>query len=1005
LFAALLERWERRLVLVVGGAGLGKTTLLAQVLGENRLAPRGVDVWLGCEPADRASRHLGTGLCDALGVHGPDEDDRSTIAGVIAEAIWQRAPEAVCLVLDDVHEVEAGSQGMSILAELLATLPANGHMVVASRSKPALPTARLAAHGDLIVIEEDEMLLTDAELREVAERRGVAAEQLGATAGWPALAALAASAPQQLRDDFLWEEVLNGMTDEQRRLLAVVSDLGGADDDLIAAATGTERNVAEVLARVPLVAIDAMGWCSAHSLWQSVLSPLLTTAERADVRRRAAQELVRRGDAEQAFLLLAEIDAWEDVAELLVRACGSEYGRLPASTLQGWRSAVPAAMREHATGLLLEGALCKSTDPAEPRTLEVLERAAHSFRAEDNTAGEAAALSHLAHLAWWRQDASALSALGPRIAELEGVGEPLARTLASLGRAIAADIRGDAAKALARLDAIDAEHLTSEWAAIVAFHRAGQLLTLGRIAEAVAVAEEARAIASPVFRLTLEAIRQTRWHLGEIDAVLNDYPDLVARTEASGVAQNIVGVAADAARTAAYVGDVDVAERYVARAYAANTGVTGGPIVRLALAEAAIAIAGGDEPRAENVLIDVLARHPIAGGAPRRAYLDALPLTYVLVPTARACWDAEDLAACFTRNRELASAIVAQRQGDGAETDWPSLDEIRAALPLPWAVEFAVGGAAHGRAEGRALVERLGARARPGLRALADRGSAALATTARRLLTEIPAPPDAAVEIAVLGPLELRRGGGIVDEPAWRRERVRRLLMFLVAHPTTTRDAVSTALWEDFDDRSATNNFRVTLSHLLDVLQPARGQREPSYFVRQHGRHLALVRSEWLMVDAWEFERALDAAAAAEDAGSPSLALAKYREALHEYRGDFLADLLYEDWAIPERERLRARFSIAAVRAGELVLAAGDREGEESSLLAERVLAVDPWSEPAYRLLAASHVARGNRSAARRALERCREALAELGAEPEPATLALERRPKTSDSPHRAASP
>ena len=44
LLRALLGRWEHRVTSVVGGPGMGKTTLLAQAVAENRLAPRGEDV-------------------------------------------------------------------------------------------------------------------------------------------------------------------------------------------------------------------------------------------------------------------------------------------------------------------------------------------------------------------------------------------------------------------------------------------------------------------------------------------------------------------------------------------------------------------------------------------------------------------------------------------------------------------------------------------------------------------------------------------------------------------------------------------------------------------------------------------------------------------------------------------------------------------------------------------------------------------------------------------------
>ena len=66
LLALLGERFDRRLVLVVAGAGFGKSTLLAQAVAENRLDPRGVDVWLSCSPDDAAASQLAAGLLAAL---------------------------------------------------------------------------------------------------------------------------------------------------------------------------------------------------------------------------------------------------------------------------------------------------------------------------------------------------------------------------------------------------------------------------------------------------------------------------------------------------------------------------------------------------------------------------------------------------------------------------------------------------------------------------------------------------------------------------------------------------------------------------------------------------------------------------------------------------------------------------------------------------------------------------------------------------------------------------
>jgi LuxR family transcriptional regulator, maltose regulon positive regulatory protein len=52
LLRELVGRWRHAVTTVVGGAGLGKTTLLAQAVTENHMAPRGDDVWVGVEAHD-----------------------------------------------------------------------------------------------------------------------------------------------------------------------------------------------------------------------------------------------------------------------------------------------------------------------------------------------------------------------------------------------------------------------------------------------------------------------------------------------------------------------------------------------------------------------------------------------------------------------------------------------------------------------------------------------------------------------------------------------------------------------------------------------------------------------------------------------------------------------------------------------------------------------------------------------------------------------------------------
>jgi DNA-binding SARP family transcriptional activator len=81
---------------------------------------------------------------------------------------------------------------------------------------------------------------------------------------------------------------------------------------------------------------------------------------------------------------------------------------------------------------------------------------------------------------------------------------------------------------------------------------------------------------------------------------------------------------------------------------------------------------------------------------------------------------------------------------------------------------------------------------------------------------------------------------------------------------------------------------------------------------------------------------------------------------------------------------------MTAVRAGQLLLGRGDIDDAES--LAQRALAVDPWAETAYAVLVGAALARDDRSTARRLLQHCTDALAELGSAPSAATQQLLRR-------------
>ena len=219
---------------------------------------------------------------------------------------------------------------------------------------------------------------------------------------------------------------------------------------------------------------------------------------------------------------------------------------------------------------------------------------------------------------------------------------------------------------------------------------------------------------------------------------------------------------------------------------------------------------------------------------------------------------------------------------------------------------------------------------------------------------------------------------------------MRALLAFLVGHRTTSRTAIMAALWPDLGERAAANNLRVTMTYLLRVLEPWRSAREPAYHVRVAGQSVTLVTSEWLDIDADRFDDHVDAAAKAEADGTPSLALEHNLAAVALYRGEAYEGVADADWIALERERFRGRFVAAAARSGELLVARGDVNDAER--VAGRAIEVDPWAEDAYAVLVSVALARGDRPAARRTLDRVLAALADLEVEPSEETDRLRRR-------------
>jgi DNA-binding SARP family transcriptional activator len=986
--------------LLLAGAGFGKTSLLAQAVDENRLAPRGDDRWFGCGPGDADPVTLAEGLAMALEAevparNGAESRQPRSLATVLSDAVWRRSPRHVCLVMDDVHEIPRASASADLMAELVVSLPANGHLVLACRHEPPIPLSRADVLGRTLRLDEADLAFAPDELARFAALREVPRTQLDGVGGWPALAELRTLGLYERIDDFLAEEVLTGLSDDQRRLIATIATMGGADPELLAAVTGQHVELAHLLGRVPLVSRDEKGWHTIHPLWSAPLSRLLDQSERQHVQRDAGVALLER-DFPAAMNLLMAADDHAAIEQALRATCRAHGLPTTAEGLERLHVNLPQPVRTAPVGELL-AAIATVTQDVD-RGIARLNGVLETFERADDVTGSLLAIEHLALCHIWREDATALADLVWRIDALSD--HPEAQALHAMGRAVVADAMGDGPAVLAALDMADRSHVSDDathasgglgdsWAAPVAWLRGTALLALGYPEAARRNVEVAVARASFSLRGALSMLLVNSLRLCHDDErAFTALDRAIDELEEAGNSHTACLGHCHACGHHAMVGQIDRARGHLSRARSHAGPTPNAPAqATITAAEALLALAEGDEQRAAALFREQLQERELGKGRQWYGDLRRLALLYVLLPETRHFWDDVDLGPCYVPALELAHALVALRDdrqpGPAAKLGDEHWFAASVFLPRGWHVELAVAAVAGGNLQRERIVREIGADvARPALRAIADRPGAPrdMRRWAVTLLDSLPTVPTTTLDVGVLGATTLRRGGQPVEHPHWRRERVRALLLLLVALGGGSRAQIAEALWPDREPEAAARNLRVTLSYLLAVLEPNREEGAPSWFVRSEGASLRLAGEEWLRVDAWEMERLLDAAEAADRAGEPSAALAQFRQAVALYRGPYLTEAGYENWAIAHRDRLSARFVAGAVRAGELTLAGGNPD--EALRLAARALEVEPYSEPAHRLAIAAHTSRRDLAAARRATDTCLQQLAELGVPP-----------------------
>lgn len=256
--------------------------------------------------------------------------------------------------------------------------------------------------------------------------------------------------------------------------------------------------------------------------------------------------------------------------------------------------------------------------------------------------------------------------------------------------------------------------------------------------------------------------------------------------------------------------------------------------------------------------------------------------------------------------------------------------------------------------------------------------------------------PGYTLRVQMLGTFRVWRGWHEIQAREWQREKARQLFQLLLTYRGhwLQREQICLWLWPDSDLEAAERQFKVTLNALNTALEPARPARTSPFFIRRQGLAYSFAPSYGVWIDVDEFElRVAGATAQAE----PDFARRNSQAAVQLYKGDYLAEALYDSWTSEERERLLARYLAAATAQAARLTQGGDYA--EAIQLCERVLRRDHGYEEAYQVLILAHAQSGSRSQALRSYARCVQALHDdLGIEPLTETTALYERLKRNEA-------
>lgn len=959
------------------------------------------------------------------------------LAALLAKEVDDHIGEHIAIVLDDYHLVDASDAVNTFTSSFLQMMGENCHVIIASRTTLPLPDLTLmVARGQVSGLGFHDLAFSSNEIQELMFQNynmvlpTPEAEELAQeTEGWITGLLLSAQTMYQGMVDrlraarvsgvdlyeFLAKQVLDQQPTHLRDFLLQTSLFDEFNANLCEAVLGEPPEpeswqslvAAALQANLFLLPVDEKGgWVRYHHLFQSFLQNRLVQEhpdQETRILRRLAETSAADQEWEKAHALYVRLGDRQALADLIEEAGSPLVERSRMALLAEWIDALPPETFQARPALQAQRGIAAAVMGDSSQGLALLDRATEAFR-------ERGERPRLAGALLWRSYVHSMQ--GSYQAVLDDTGEvialaqrpfngkPEAAPPPEMARYKAEGLRlnGHCLMLMGRLK--QAIQILSE--ALSSFQLLGDKRSAARVslslgAACLDVGEYGRALAyyQPVLEFyraekDIFALPSVLSDLGFLYYLRGDYSqaskllsEALALSRQSGNSHAEALALASLGDLYADLGETQAAKKaYEQSAGTAWLGRDNFTVGYLEVARAAMARRQNDLEEAHRLLgaAGQTAQRSSSGYIQGLYQAEAGRLALAENDPLRALDLLEHAAAAFDQGGQrleagrarLSAANAAYKTGD----EKTAHDLLGQAFDLVSGIDSRHALVTAGR-EAKELLREAAKSPKTQRQAAQlleqierfESGAIALRRKLRRNDLAIPLSPPK-IHIQALGRTQVVLDERPVTSADWQVHSSRELFFLVLSHPKgLAKETLGDLLWPD----SSPGQLKLRFKNNLYRLRHALGQ-EAVVFEDERYRFNRAIDYEY---DVELFLEKIEQAGCVTDLARRAQLL---DEAIALYEGPYLLEIS-STWVLVERERLHQAFVEAGLELAELRLQSG--EIKTALQTCQRLLAEDSCLEEAHRLAMRAYVALGDRGAAARQFERCRQALwEELGLEP-----------------------